>query len=578
LCFAFDVTQIQAARRLPRWLWFVIPAITIGMLFSPWQALVWAEITTFPVLTWLALRPAYGAWFWVHTLYSYAVSLASWILLLRYVWQSQQKFSRRSRLILAGVIFNLLASILYLAGLFPTEKDFTPVTLSISNVLIAFGVLRNYLFNLRPMAALTVTENLSDGVILLNTHGLIADLNAATENLLGANRKALLGQNGCAVVCKQPEGICIRQNTPSQHVVQHAFANGERYFEVTCQPLRDITGQSLGRVLALHDITERLQYAWQIEEHNAQLMRLQTLSQKLIEQHNPEDLLDTLVEGAHELTGKKRTVCWLPATNSLYDRARSFPADHPLPGPPADSIQHAPYVWQQDDGQGWYLQPVANRQNFYGWIGVRLHNQNDDIPSNLRGLFSNLAVTAASALQNMDYRKLLEAQALYDPLTGVFNRRGLQTNLPAGEHSLVILSVDMDNLKTINDTWGHEAGDLALVHLTEVIRQQIRGNDLVARVGGDEFLCILPGIPAQKAGEIAQRLLYAIQNTSVALPDGSNIPISVSLGVAVKQPEESLKNALHKADLALYQAKRAGKNRVCEWNPEKNAISSEEIS
>lgn len=579
LCFTLDLTQLQEMRRLPRWFWFVIPAITIGLLFSPWQNLVWAKTTTFPVLAWLALRPTtYGAWFWVHTLYSYAVILTSWVLLLMYVRHSRQKLTRSSRLILTGVTFNLLVSVLYLANLLPVEKDFTPIALSFSNVLITFGVLRNYLFNLRPMAALVVTENLSDGVILLNAHGLIADLNTAAEKLLGANRKALLAKNGCLVVCKQPESACILQNASSQRMVQHTAPDGTRHFEVTCQPLNDITGQVIGRVLSLHDITEQLLYAQQIEEHNAQLIQLHALTQKLIEQHAPEDLLEVLVKSAYELTGKQRPICWLPVTKTLHGSARSCPAGHTLPNLPNDSPQSAPYVWSQDDEQGWYLQPVANPHNFYGWLGIKVYSQNDNLPSNLRVLFGNLAVTAASVLQNMDYRKLLEEQALYDPLTGVFNRRGLQAHLSSEKRPFVIVSLDMDNLKTINDTWGHEAGDLALVRLTEVIRQQTRNNDLVARIGGDEFLCILTDIPPKKAGEIAQRLLHAIQNASVELPDGRNIAIHASLGMAIKQPEESLKSALHKADLALYHAKRTGKNRVCMWDPATHTILSEKIS
>lgn len=156
----------------------------------------------------------------------------------------------------------------------------------------------------------------------------------------------------------------------------------------------------------------------------------------------------------------------------------------------------------------------------------------------------------------------LKHDAATDPLTGALNRRSLQLLLEQLEQSntnFSVLAVDIDHFKLVNDTYGHPAGDKALVSLTQVMQKISREQDLVARVGGEEFLLVLPNTPSDVALVIAERLRTRIEEMLIE-PIGS---IQISIGIATSSNNSSAEEVLEHADQALYQAKNLGRNR-CE--------------
>lgn len=169
-------------------------------------------------------------------------------------------------------------------------------------------------------------------------------------------------------------------------------------------------------------------------------------------------------------------------------------------------------------------------------------------------------------------RKALEEtteMARTDPLTGLANRRGLveamttsmpQLNGSGISHALVLL--DLDNFKQINDTCGHLVGDRVLCQVAEALQINTRLLDTSARIGGDEFAVFLPGCPLPQALEIAERLrvAIAISNPQDLLPP--ELELSASVGLVVTNRIQSDEQFYAKADMALYQSKRSGKNRV----------------
>ena len=179
-----------------------------------------------------------------------------------------------------------------------------------------------------------------------------------------------------------------------------------------------------------------------------------------------------------------------------------------------------------------------------------------------------------SLLQFAYYDRLEEAfffqvaaAALYDPLTGLHNRRFFLEHLQremafARRHSfpLHLLYLDLDNFKLINDRWGHLAGDQALIQVARQLQDQVRQEDLLARMGGDEFALLVRGIPDSQILQLAGRLQQAVQS----LPLQGGIPLTCSIGVAslLRLPAEtSAQSFLAAADQALYQAKRQGGSR-----------------
>jgi diguanylate cyclase (GGDEF)-like protein len=161
-----------------------------------------------------------------------------------------------------------------------------------------------------------------------------------------------------------------------------------------------------------------------------------------------------------------------------------------------------------------------------------------------------------------------------DDLTGLYNTRGfaIAANRLFGQalrydRPASVLMIDSDNLKRVNDAYGHDAGNLLLRQLANAVQAELRATDVPARYGGDEFIVLLPETPAQGALDVAERIRSAIGATPLAL-EGNTVPCSVSIGVASFPEDGRTLDALAaRADRARYQAKQAGRNGVVRYRP-----------
>ncbi|MCE2943243.1 MAG: diguanylate cyclase [Lysobacteraceae bacterium] len=161
----------------------------------------------------------------------------------------------------------------------------------------------------------------------------------------------------------------------------------------------------------------------------------------------------------------------------------------------------------------------------------------------------------------------VEEEAATDPLTGVLNRRALDRLLAREIERCEVqgtmaslLALDLDHFKAINDAHGHAVGDDALRAFTQRIRGQLRQSDHLARLGGEEFIVLLPGASLEKASEVAERLRDCVADAP--LLDAPRVAVTVSIGVAAFRPGDSGTELLARADAAAYEAKRSGRDRV----------------
>ncbi len=156
-------------------------------------------------------------------------------------------------------------------------------------------------------------------------------------------------------------------------------------------------------------------------------------------------------------------------------------------------------------------------------------------------------------------------EAEIDELTKVYNRKAFQKDIEAMDLSKIpysLIIVDVDNFKKINDTFGHLVGDKILQELGEIFNTYVRTGTKVYRYGGEEFVIILPHTDLEGAKKLALRLKEVIAHHAVKLEDEKSLTFTASFGVAQKREGESYKEVLERADEALYQAKKEGKNRV----------------
>jgi diguanylate cyclase (GGDEF)-like protein len=191
--------------------------------------------------------------------------------------------------------------------------------------------------------------------------------------------------------------------------------------------------------------------------------------------------------------------------------------------------------------------------------------------------FNEMFARLKTQIRRKKYQETLKSNyqesvsmAVTDGLTKLYNRHYLDTHLKnlvrqAAEQSraLSLVIMDMDHFKSVNDTYGHSSGDEVLKTLAEVIVKTIRSADLAARYGGEEFVVLMPETDAVRCYEAAERLRKGVENTPFIIPHPeSPIRKTTSIGCATMQPNDTPETLLKRADVALYEAKNTGRNKV----------------
>jgi diguanylate cyclase (GGDEF)-like protein len=324
------------------------------------------------------------------------------------------------------------------------------------------------------------------------------------------------------------------------------------------------------------------QLAERLEELNQERARLQealrrigeTFASNLDREGLLEIVVKTAVDGVGADAGRasvRRTasspleqVTFAGEVDGLVEAIRAAEARVLETGEPCEanldgiaSLSHP--LRRGDEGQG----------RVSGVVSVARRSRSFTSPE--RELFDYLAEQAAVSLENVGLHETVERQAVTDELTGLFNRRRFQEAMvteverskrfgqPVG---LVLL--DLDNFKMVNDTYGHQQGDLVLREVARVLRETSREIDEPARYGGEELAVVLPGTDLEGAYNLAERVRAGIEELALPLLEGDGVlRVTASFGVAtLPGSADDMRGLVAAADEALYRAKRAGKNRT----------------
>jgi diguanylate cyclase (GGDEF)-like protein/PAS domain S-box-containing protein len=389
-----------------------------------------------------------GLGFWVNTYYSYALILLAIFILAAGSLRASPFFRRQYLVILAGSIIPIAASI-FLQTKYTelADLDLAPISFGVSSVLCAYAVFLHPFMDLVPVARGHLIESMSDGVLVLDEHGRIVDINPAMQNILDEEPASYLGQNAAVILKQWEQNIDQLLNGIETRTELRIAKKPSSYLDLRITPLYDDNHRMNGRLMVFRDVTDR-------KEVEKDLRRaMDRLQSQLIE------------------------------------------------------------------------------------IGV---------------------------LQSQ-----LREQAIRDVLTNLFNRRYLEETLERElaratreSYPLCVIMMDLDYFKNVNDTYGHEAGDVVLKTLAETVTKQSRHGDFVCRYGGEEFVLVMPNIGIETATERAEDLHATIN--ALNIPYGRfNLTTTISMGIAWYPAHGATKEALMRAaDMAMYVAKNTGRNRV----------------
>lgn len=419
----------------------------------------------------------------------------------------------------------------------PPSFPFTSLTLVMLLPLYWWASLKLRVYEFSPLAYQTMFDHVRDPIIVLDRSQRIISANQPAQVLLQCRENELVGQRLWEDL---PEAQAILDHGRDRDLTQTVRMHSDRYYELNSAPLTGPSGQHQGTVVVCRDVTERKR-------------ALRALA-------DSEHLIRSLVE--HSSNGILRFARDVSNTDerfrcSFANRAAERflqSGNGTLVGMPLEKLA--------------LLEPEKLLQRFAGDgvadtnVSYEAELELDEGSTWLRVVGEPVGRDFSVTLIDITQRKRNEtkilADALRDPLTGVLNRRGFEKEAAASilkHDSGAVLYLDLNQFKSINDRFGHQAGDALLKAFGHRLEFCLRPEDILARLGGDEFAIVLPGVSIADAKHVAQRLVETASEAYII--QGQEIECAASVGIALMPRHgKELWHLVSVADQAMYNVKQ----------------------
>lgn len=439
------------------------------------------------------------------------------------------------------------------------------------------------------------------GLLTTTTDGLVIEANAAFSSMIGVTESALVGRDFATLLDPGSRLFYATRHSPvlqlegrvDQVALTLVGADGAR-LPVLINSVLALDEEAQVVQTAVFDATERLQYERELlqarrvaESSEARVRVLQEVSSVFGVSANDSDVVEAFADVAREaFTANEVAVLLADEAGSMTLAAGTLPLAGTIVSLPELRRAREVITLTREEARLTYpelaaamkaqrresisITPLLDDQQRLG-ILVCLFARRDEFDEHFFDLQHALGRQASQTLVRVRLQRRLAHLALYDQLTGLANRQLLQQSLDAAldqadqsNRPLAIIFIDVDEFKAINDQRGHAAGDAVLGELAARLSSAVRPNDIVGRIGGDEFVIICADADAQAAASIAERVgERARQPLTVA---GEPLTVTLSLGVSSYvpgvNPATSRDQLLRRADDAMYLSKGAGKNRI----------------
>lgn len=508
----------------------IIPTFTILILWTdPWHGLFYNGMRTGDAIL------NGGIWFWIFIAYTYIILLLASILIFRKTIRDKQFFQVQAGLLLTGMILPWLGNIISMLGFSPFPGlDMTPFLFTVSGILFMFALFRFGFLDIAPIAHSRLMEGLLDGVIVLDKANRIVDYNPAAQRILNLST-TVIGQNLHQAGFLNPDLIVLDEKIHVEKSEIQIKNYNLREFEARTLALLDKNNQPTGKIVTLHDISEYRQAQEQIRRSEEQY-RL---------------LFDNAVESILVVQDRKIVFC-----NPITSELTGYPLEEII------NESFVKFIYPEDIPM--ILENYRKRvegENLLGRYQFRLVRKDLSFrwveTSGIRIEWEGELATLHFLMDVTDRKKAevaLEFRSTHDILTGLYNRQYFEQEIERLQNSrrqpISILVMDMNGLKEINDTQGHAAGDEQLKAAAREISKAFRPDDVVARIGGDEFVILLPETDTTTSIKVVERVKEVIHDFNQRNPEHN--PISFAIGFATSESTPNLSDVLRNADRDMY--------------------------
>jgi len=520
----------------------IIPlCTTVLALTNAWHGLIWTVTETDAGLQYSVSTDS--AWFKrVHAPYSYGLfGLAAIALVTRL--SSIAPAQRRTVLLMVACAL-LPFSVSFANNFFGVGSPAFPYTsagIVLMLPLIAYVALSHRVYEFSPVAYQMLFDHVRDPIIVLDNDGCIICANRRAAEMLGRPERELLGQK---LWEDFPEARAILEQARDLDLTQTLTMNTNQVYELSVAPLQDVNDRKQGLVVVCRDVTERRQA----------LSRLA----------DSEHLIRTLIE-----TSSNGILRFARDGGDPQNRFRCVFANRAAESYLCNDAGTLVGMPLQKLGQ---IEPERLLSHFTdprhakSPVSFEISTESGNGESWLRivgePVGEDFSVTLIDITNRKRHERKMLADALSDPLTGVLNRRGFEKEGRACLRNCTsgaVLYLDLNSFKSINDRFGHQAGDALLKAFGHRLGFCLRPEDILGRLGGDEFAIVLPGVSVEDAKHVARRLVATASEAYII--QGQEIRCSASVGISLlPQHGEELWHLISVADHAMYNAKSVQKD------------------
>ena len=461
------------------------------------------------------------------------------------------------------------------------------------------------------LAAAAVVESSGDSIMQQSLDNTILSWNKAAEDIYGYTAKEAIGRPILLIVPPDRreelqhlvERVHIGDSVQSHETVRIRKDGTHIDVSLTLSPVHDRKGRIVGVSSIGHEITERKQAEEALQQSHEKMER-QTQELRLLAEMGEMLQASSIPADAYAVTARFAQTLIPTSSGALFVHSASKDNLEVVlrwgePHPNEQDFLATDECWGLRTGRSHLVEdsrtgllcrhlpepppacficaPMIAHGETIGLLHLQL-SQHNRASSDGAGPWSveltwpvrTMAEQLAFALADMKLREALRAQSICDPLTGWYNRRHMQDTLERDirratrtKHPLSLLMLDIDNLKEFNDSFGHEAGDVALQNLCQTLKALIRSEDVACRYGGDEFVLILPDASAELAAQRAEEMRTAAGRAEIQYQGHLLKPMTLSFGIATFPADARTSHELLRAaDTALFRAKSEGRDRV----------------
>jgi diguanylate cyclase (GGDEF)-like protein len=590
-------------------LFSIIPLITLGLVFTNnTHHLIWSKLTLIYYYGIDLLALDYGFWFWIHIFYSRVLYLAGLYFLIQNYFRTPSNMRHQISLILLAGIIPGVVNYLYLTGSNSIPPlDLTSLSFALSGILILYVIYFHRFLDLIPVARETTIENMRDGIVVVDMHDRIVDINPAAERIIQSSFSDVVGQQASQVLVDLADWISIskEEKTPVK-VLSIGEGQDKQIYVLNLFPLSDAQGELVGHTIVFHNNTETSKLNKDLKDQADRLAVLYDIGKAITSTLDIDTLLELIYNQLSRVIPSDAyfVALYLPKENKLdirvlFDQGKRYPSEtvDARQGLSSWIVEHRKPLLIQDLRKELDKLPVkpvmvGEKRLSRSWLGVPMLIENeligllavtsyspDMFDQTDQQLLEQIAQQAVLSIQNARNYQEVARQAKLDSLTGVSNHKHLIERLYEETDSALttltpisMIMLDIDYFKQYNDTYGHMVGDEVLRLTVQAVQSHIKKTDIVGRWGGEEFGIILPNATTTQANMVANRIRRTLSELPLFNVEGNTIPKpTISQGIAnIPEHTADADELVIIADRALYRAKNKGRDQVAVGPPPKS--------